>query len=266
MKKTVAFILTVLFLFPGLALSEAPAVPSEPVVSAFELIERAVYLYGTYGAEENADVDEILDGLDSLYPETGARWRMIFDCWRRFDGMTFSARLPEGLPDDGSLCIVVLGYQLNPDGSMREELYKRLRVALYCAEQYPNAYILCTGGHTASENPGASEAGRMAKWLVKNGVAPERVIVEDSSLTTTQNADFTYAILTEDYPSVTVLAVISSDYHVASGAVLLEAASVLNAPSADLAPFRVAACAACAVRPGSSRSYAMSGLRSFARR
>ena len=33
--------------------------------------------------------------------------------------------LPEGLPKDDSLCIVVLGYELAPDGSMKKELIGR---------------------------------------------------------------------------------------------------------------------------------------------
>lgn len=50
--------------------------------------------------------------------------------------------LPDGLPDTDELCIVVLGFQLNPDGSMRDELINRLNVALRSAEKYPNAYIV----------------------------------------------------------------------------------------------------------------------------
>ena len=211
-------------------------------------------------------MDELLDALETLYPELGARWRAIFAFWRRFDGMKCGVRLPEGLPEDDSLCLMVLGYQLNPDGSMRPELEERLRVALACAEQYPNAYILCAGGHTAGSAEQASEAGVMADWLVKHGVAPERIIMEDDSLTTTDNALFAYGILTADHPSVTAVAVISSDYHVASGAVLLEAVSILNAPAPEKARLHVVACAACTVRPGTSRSFIMNGLKAFARR
>lgn len=73
--------------------------------------------------------------------------------------------LPDGLPDTDELCIVVLGFQLNPDGSMRDELINRLNVALRSAEKYPNAYIVCTGGGTASGNASATEAGEMATLI-----------------------------------------------------------------------------------------------------
>ena len=57
----------------------------------------------------------------------------------------------------------------------------------------------------------------MAKWLEKKGVDKKRIIVEDTSITTAQNAIFTYDILTSLYPSVTELAIVSSDYHIATG-------------------------------------------------
>ena len=59
--------------------------------------------------------------------------------------------------------MVVLGYQLNADGTMRDELLERLRVAKASAEKYPNAYIVCTGGPTAYEDKTVTEAGRMAE-------------------------------------------------------------------------------------------------------
>ena len=138
--------------------------------------------------------------------------------------------LPDGLPDTDELCIVVLGFQLNPDGSMRDELINRLNVALRSAEKYPNAYIVCTGGDTASGNASATEAGEMAKWLEEHGVDEGRIIVEDSSLTTAQNAIYTYDILVSEYPSVRYLAIVSSDYHIATGELLFSAESVLKAP------------------------------------
>ena len=138
--------------------------------------------------------------------------------------------LPDGLPDTDELCIVVLGFQLEPDGSMKEELVERLKTALSSAEKYPNAYILCTGGGTAAEDASVTEAGKMAEWLTENGVAAERIIVEDKSVTTAQNAMFSYDILTSRYPQVKQLAIVSSDYHIATGTLLFGAEAVLRAP------------------------------------
>ena len=112
---------------------------------------------------------------------------------------------------------------------VKEELVERLTAALNSAEKYPRAYVVCTGGGTASENESASEAGEMAKWLIGQGVEKNRVIVEDNSITTAQNAIFTYDILTSLYPSVKKLAIVSSDYHIATGELLFKAESILRA-------------------------------------
>jgi uncharacterized SAM-binding protein YcdF (DUF218 family) len=105
-------------------------------------------------------------------------------------------------------------------------------VAKASAEKYPNALIVCTGGGTAAENPEATEAGEMAKWLIANSVDARRVIVEDRSLTTAQNAICTWKILTEQYPQVKQLAIISSDYHIATGTLLFGAEATLQAEEA----------------------------------
>ena len=89
--------------------------------------------------------------------------------------------------------------------------------------------IVCTGGGTAAENESATESGEMAKWLIAEGIDKKRVIVEDNSITTAQNALFTYDILTSLYPSVKKLAIISSDYHIATGELLFNAEAILRA-------------------------------------
>ena len=69
----------------------------------------------------------------------------------------------------------------------------------------------------------------MADWLISHGLDSSRVIVEDRSQTTAQNAIFTYDILTTQYPKVKKLAVVSSDYHIATGALLFAAEAALRA-------------------------------------
>ena len=132
------------------------------------------------------------------------------------------------MPDDDSLCLVALGFQLNPDGTMREELMERLKVLLAASEKYPHAIVVCTGGGTASGDPTATEAGRMAEWLESQGVDSSRLIVEDHSLTTAQNAIYTFDILEEKYPQVKQMAIVSSDYHIATGTLLFGAEAILR--------------------------------------
>ena len=198
------------------------------------IIEEMVVDYGSYGDEANAHIETLLKELRSVDADAAARWERIMPLWRsvQTDLKLNYDVLPDGLPDTDELCLVVLGFQLAPDGSMRDELIERLKVAQRSAEKYPNALIVCTGGGTAAENESAAEAREMSKWLIENGIAPARVIVEDRSLTTAQNAMYTFDVLAERYPQVSKLAIVSSDYHIATGALLFGAEAILRAEKA----------------------------------
>ncbi len=211
-----------------------------------QIIEELVVDYGSYGAEADERVAALLKELQAADADKADRWESIMALWKTANGALtlHNDVLPDGLTETDELCIVVLGFQLNPDGTMRPELIERLKVAASSAGKYPNALIVCTGGGTAAENESATEAGKMAEWLIENGVAPARVIVEDRSLTTAQNAMYTYDILTESYPQVKQLAIVSSDYHIATGTLLFEAEAILRAEKADSRDMRVVSNAA----------------------
>ena len=183
-----------------------------------EIIEEMVVDYGSYGDEADERIESLLKELRAVDTDAADRWTSIMTLWKTVNTdlpLNYDV-LPDGLPDTDELCIVALGFQLNPDGTMREELIERLTVVKNSAEKYPHALIVCTGGGTAAENKSATEAGKMAEWLIENGIAAERVIVEDKSLTTAQNAIYTFDILTERYPQVKELVIISSDSHIAT--------------------------------------------------
>ena len=199
--------------------------------SVQKTIEEIAVDYGTYGAEAEDRIGILLKDLSSADANAGTRMKKIMELWMSPDlgkPLNYDV-LPDGLPDTDELCIVVLGFQLNPDGTMKDELIERLKVALNSAKKYPKAYVVCTGGGTAAENPSASEAGEMAKWLEEHGIGKERIIVENYSITTAQNAIFTYDILTSLYPSVKKLAIVSSDYHIATGELLFKAEAMIRA-------------------------------------
>ena len=212
----------------------APAEEAGEGRTAREIIEEMAVYYGTYGSEAEEKAAELLEELSAMDPALGAKWSSIMQLWETVStGIEINEDiLPDGLPDTDELCLVVLGFQLNPDGSMKDELIERLKVAKASAEKYSSAFVVCTGGGTAAENPDATEAGEMAKWLIENGVDARRVIVEDKSLTTAQNAIYTWQILTEQYPQVRQLAIISSDYHIATGTLLFAAEATLQAEEA----------------------------------
>ena len=75
--------------------------------------------------------------------------------------------------------------------------------------------------------------------------------MEDKSLTTAQNAIYTFDILTERYPQVKELVIISSDYHIATGTLLFEAEAILLAEKAGAETVHVVSNAAWKAPSGS---------------
>ena len=208
---------------------------------SYALVSDMVYAYAD---RQEAAVDIIrddLEKLDALDPALGSLWTKLMRLWSSVNSeLTLNpGKLPEGLPQDESLCIVVLGFQLESDGSMAPELVGRCETALRCAEQYPNALIAVTGGGTARSDPSATEAGVMAEWLTAHGVADSRILKEDASRTTGDNAEFTCRLLVENHPEVKALAVVSSDYHVPLGVLLFGEEALLYEYETGTLPFSV---------------------------
>ena len=187
-------------------------------------------------AQISGEAAPLMEELKELSPSDAEHWDELLAYWEGMSGKGFvnipgdavTAPLPEGLPQDDSLCIVVLGFQLNTDGSMREELEKRLNMALAAAKQYPQAFVCVTGGHTAAGNTSASEGGAMASWLKKNGIADERIISETESRTTVENAVFCQRIFTEKYPQISSVVIVTSDYHIKLGSLLFDSRFILQ--------------------------------------
>ncbi|MBQ9552032.1 MAG: YdcF family protein [Clostridia bacterium] len=232
-SQTICVVLAVclLFLCVGCQKQSQNQMASKDPKALEKTVEEIAVDYGTYGAEASDRIETLLNELAAADQSAGVRWTKIMELWtsEELGKPLHYDVLPDGLPDTDELCIVVLGFQLEPDGTMKEELIERLTVALNSAKKYPRSYIVCTGGGTAEENEAATEAGEMAKWLAEQGIEKNRIIVEDNSLTTAQNAIFTYDILTSRYPSVKKLAIVSSDYHIATGELLFKAEAILRA-------------------------------------
>ena len=210
-------ILTALSLLLGLGAAQR---------STQDVLTEAVVLHGCYGRAADEKVERLLTELDVLDAPRARLWRGILDYWDwvNTDMTVNTATMPDDLPRDDSLCIIVLGYALNDDGTMAPELLGRLRAALACSMQYPDAWVLCTGGGTAAKAPGITEGRAMGDWLLAHGLDPDKLIVEDRSMTTAENAQDSCRILLSDYPSVDSAVIVSSSYHVPWGALLFEAA------------------------------------------
>ncbi|MEV0355332.1 YdcF family protein [Nocardia sp. NPDC050697] len=104
--------------------------------------------------------------------------------------------------------VVVLGYGLLPDGTMRPELVHRLQAGYVQALLAPASPIVVTGGNPQQ---GVTEAAAMADWLIAHGIAPERVHIESEAGSTVQNAEFTARIL-RDIGARDAVVVTSADH------------------------------------------------------
>lgn len=222
MTRKIVCILLVFCLLSALPMT-AEAAGSKQIESyAQSLIQ--YYLHHQEAAEDV--IWDILNKMKMVDIQQAEVWENIMEDWSWINsGMpAYEGVLPDGLPQDDSLAIVVLGYGLNEDGSMKEELVDRLVVALASALKYPNAWIVLTGGQT-SVAKGVTEAGQMSAWLQEKGIDPSRLILEKQSLSTTANAVNVYKLLTASYPQVDSIAVISSDYHITWGCTMFTTVS-----------------------------------------
>ncbi len=212
---------------------------------SYFLVTDMVYAYRHDQSAAMGTIRGRLEELKRLDPELGAVWEDIMEYWDYVNTAqeVRYGRLPDGLPEDNSLCLVVLGFQLQPDGGMDPELVGRCETALACAGQYPNAWVLVTGGGTALRKPEVTEAGQMAAWLVEHGVAQERILVEARSRTTAENASYSDAILYA-HPEIRSLAIVTSDYHVGMGSLMFHTIAQRRAYETGEEPYEVAANAA----------------------
>ncbi|MFD3591693.1 YdcF family protein [Nocardia sp. NPDC058640] len=105
--------------------------------------------------------------------------------------------------------VVVLGYGLTPEGTMRDELVARLRAGLTQAVFAPLSPIIVTGGNPQA---GLSEADAMADWLTAAGIDPTRILREPEADSTVANARNTAAMLSERGLRSVVL--VTSDDHI----------------------------------------------------
>ncbi len=230
----------------GILLAGAPRARAEEV-TAEGCIQKLIAYYFHYRDQAAGEIGHQLAVLEELDPRQGAIWQEIMDrwAWANEEMPVYSEVLPDGLPEDDSLCIVVLGYGLEKDGGMKQELLDRLEVAYASAEKYPRAYVLCTGGETSAV-PGISEAGEMGQWLLDMGLEEDRLILETKSLSTTENARNSCRLLRRDYPQVNTLAMVTSDYHIRWGTVSFQTETILGSANEGKPPLEIAGNAACA--------------------
>ena len=105
--------------------------------------------------------------------------------------------------------LVVLGNRMNDDGTFSNAMLDRLTKTLVVEKDFDT--IIVTGG-VANPVAKVAEGDKMSEWLVANGVDPSKIIVENRSLSTRENAKFTGPIL--EGLGVTEITILSSAYHI----------------------------------------------------
>lgn len=107
--------------------------------------------------------------------------------------------------------LIVLGAAVHGD-EPSPSLVHRLQGALDYLERYPDSIAIVSGGQGPGEN--MTEARSMFDWLTANGIAAERIIMEDKATSTKENLLFSFEIIRElgGEPEGNV-AILSSPYH-----------------------------------------------------
>ncbi|MBO0679069.1 YdcF family protein [Mycolicibacterium sp. S2-37] len=121
---------------------------------------------------------------------------------------------PVAAKDFSKPAIVILGYGLEPDGSMRTILRRRVLTGLTVAQFFPQSPIIVTGGNPRN---GKTEAGQMRNMLTMLGFPPNRIIVEDRANSTVQNARFSVPLAKEAGTSGIILVTSSTHQDRADG-------------------------------------------------
>lgn len=99
----------------------------------------------------------------------------------------------DALPEDEQLTVMIFGCYVRGEEPGRT-LTTRLDAALSLLKRYPNADCIVSGGQGSNE--AISEAEAMRRYLVSRGIAEERITLEDRSTNTSENLEYTFAILT----------------------------------------------------------------------
>ena len=202
------------------------------------LLDRLQSAYETPSAKDGEEIDALVEQIAGMNADDGDIARSVAEHWKTvyldpdyrlcvYQGGEKADELAAAGPDyDEKHAFVVLGYQLK-NGRMQDELKGRCDAAAAAARSFPDAYLICSGGPTGSNNPGRhTEAGMMKQYLVNQcGIAKERILTDTRALTTLGNAENTFAILRKhDIHSITI---VTSTYHQKWGQALYNAVAAL---------------------------------------
>ena len=117
--------------------------------------------------------------------------------------------------------IIVLGAGLEGE-EPSQALRLRLNAAYHYAVKNPNAIIVVSGGQ--GKNESIPESTAMKRYLMKQGIAEERIVEENKSTSTKENLAFSKTILDKLLGKDYKIVVITNNYHIPRAEHLAEAA------------------------------------------
>ena len=145
-------------------------------------------IFATY-AGDLVKATESLVAVDRVDPDMGRRAHSVIDSVVR-SSLTPPNPFPTlAGPGTG---VVILGYGLLPDGSMRPELIDRLETGLVQAFAAPFSPVVVTGGNPQA---GVTEAAAMSGWLRDRGIPDFRIHEENRAGSTVGNALYSTELL-----------------------------------------------------------------------
>ena len=156
-----------------------------------------------------------------------------------FSALSFAAMLTgvwlnaQTTPRNGHDAVIVLGAALVGD-VIPQGFQNRLDTALEYLSENEGAIVVVSGGQGPTETVTAAYA--MKRYLVENGVDPDRIIKEDRATSTFENFVFSKALLNEYFEENTYTVVyVTNDFHLLRARMLAWKAGVtgegLAAPS-----------------------------------
>lgn len=118
--------------------------------------------------------------------------------------------------DDDCEYLMILGSVIFGKDTPSAQLVERMERAVRYLNAHTDTKAVCCGGCFRKEQK-VSEAEIIRRYLLNNGIAEERILLEDKSKTTYENFEFASKIIAEDCGKSaenTKIAFLTSDYHI----------------------------------------------------
>lgn len=154
--------------------------------------------------------------LMQVNPKKAMKFKKIFNQASLASKLSLVTQIPSNLAKKDHY-IVVLGYALDEHGEMQQPLLQRLYTTLQLAKAYPTAKIVVSGGAAVQQR---TEAQMMQAWLMQHQVSAERIILENHSTNTRENA--LYTLLQLSNQKVSELTLVTSASHLRRAVFIFE--------------------------------------------